>query len=137
MGRDLMTLDTFHQSILQSDNVLRPYGIELYNMLMTGDDKTFDDTLNSFVGIAAIQVALVDTLRVLGIEPDGIVGHSVGELGCAYADGCLSGAETVLAAYWRGRCVKDANLPAGGMAAVGEGHSFLHGSVGFCNIQLS
>ena len=62
---------------------------------------------------------MVDVLRVLGIKPDGIVGHSVGELGCAYADGGLTAEETVLAAYWRGRCVLEANLPPGGMAAVG------------------
>jgi len=66
------------------------------------------------------QVALVDVLRTLGIAPDGIVGHSVGELGCAYADGCLTAEETVLSAYWRGRCVSEGNLPAGGMAAIGE-----------------
>ena len=59
-------------------------------------------------------------LRTLGLEPDGIVGHSVGELGCAYADGSLTTKDTVLAAYWRGQCVAEANLPAGGMAAVGE-----------------
>ena len=68
----------------------------------------------------ARQVALVCVLDVLGIKPDGIVGHSVGELGCAYADGSLTAEETVLAAYWRGRCVQEANLPLGGMAAVGQ-----------------
>ena len=66
------------------------------------------------------QVALVDMLKCMDIEPDGIVGHSVGELGCAYADGSLTAEEAVLAAYWRGHCVKNANLPAGGMAATGK-----------------
>ena len=78
------------------------------------------------------QVALVDTLKALNIQPDGIVGHSVGELGCAYADGCLSARETVLTAYWRGRCVQEADLPPGGMAAVGRsdlGQSLLSYSV--------
>ena len=65
-------------------------------------------------------MALVDVLRTLGIEPDGIVGHSVGEICSAYADGSLTSEETVLSAYWRGRCVSEANLPLGGMAAVGE-----------------
>ena len=64
-------------------------------------------------------MALVDTLRVLGLEPDGIVGHSVGELGCAYADGSFTAEQTVLAAYWRGKCIQEAKLPPGGMAAVG------------------
>jgi fatty acid synthase len=65
-------------------------------------------------------VALVDLLTVLGVKPDGILGHSVGELACGYADGCLTAEQTVLAAYWRGRCVQDAKLPPGGMAAVGK-----------------
>jgi malonyl CoA-acyl carrier protein transacylase len=32
----------------------------------------------------------------MGVNPDGIVGHSVGELGCGYADGSLTAEETVL-----------------------------------------
>ena len=65
-------------------------------------------------------MALVDLLSALGVKPDGIVGHSVGELACGYADGCLTAEQTVLAAYWRGRCVQEAKLPAGGMAAIGQ-----------------
>ncbi|XP_067928936.1 fatty acid synthase-like [Watersipora subatra] len=119
MARDLMQLDTFAQSISMVDEYLRPYNIEL-SKLFTGDDSTvFDNIINSFVSIAAIQVALVDTLSVMGLTPDGVIGHSVGELGCGYADGSLTAQETVLAAYWRGRCVLDANLEPGAMAAVG------------------
>lgn len=55
----------------------------------------------------------------MGLQPDGIVGHSVGELACGYADNSLSQEEAILAAYWRGRCIKEAKLPPGGMAAVG------------------
>ena len=57
MGRDLMQLDVFRQSIMESDAVLRPYGLKLYDLLMTGDEDAFD-ILNTFVGIAAIQVGL-------------------------------------------------------------------------------
>lgn len=58
---------------------------------------------------------------MLGVqEVAGMVGHSVGELGCAYADGSLTAEQTVLSAYWRGRAVQEASLPAGAMAAVGE-----------------
>lgn len=39
--------------------------------------------------------------------------------GCAYADGTLSGEQAVLAAYWRGRSIVDAQLAPGAMAAVG------------------
>lgn len=119
MGRDLMKIDVFEKSIMQSTELLKPYGIDLYHEIMNGTDETIQDTAFSFVAIASIQVALTNVLKHLGLEPDGIVGHSVGELGCAYADGCFTAEQTVLAAYWRGRCIKEAKLPEGGMAAVG------------------
>lgn len=59
-------------------------------------------------------------LKAAGLQPDGIVGHSVGEVACGYADESLSHEEAILAAYWRGKCVKDGKLPPGGMAAVGR-----------------
>ena len=65
------------------------------------------------------QVALVDMLTSIDIKSDGIIGHSVGELGCGYADGSLTAKEAVLAAYWRGRCIENTNLRPGAMAAVG------------------
>ncbi|PIK47822.1 putative fatty acid synthase [Apostichopus japonicus] len=77
------------------------------------------NTTKSFVSIASTQIALVNCLRDLGVTPDGLIGHSVGELGCAYADGGLTEEQTLLAAYWRGRCVMEAKLPPGAMAAIG------------------
>lgn len=55
----------------------------------------------------------------MGIAPDGIIGHSVGELGCAYADGCFTAEQMMLAAYSRGKASLDAELIPGMMAAVG------------------
>ena len=66
------------------------------------------------------QLALTRVLLWLGLKPDGLLGHSVGELGCAYADGTLSVEQTVAAAYWRGQSIKDAKLSQGAMAAVGK-----------------
>ncbi|XP_056152912.1 fatty acid synthase [Lampris incognitus] len=119
MGRSLMQLPEFRESILRSDTALKDTGLCISRMLMEADETTFEDTVHAFVGLAAIQIAQIDLLTKLGLQPDGIVGHSVGELACGYADGSLSHSEAVLAAYWRGRCIKEANLPPGGMAAVG------------------
>lgn len=69
-------------------------------------------------------MALTNILNTLEIVPDGIVGHSVGEVGCAYADGCFTDEQAILAAYWRGRLVKNANFPPGAMAAVGVYFAF-------------
>ena len=81
--------------------------------------STFHPSTHTF------KVALVDLLRDLNIEADGMIGHSVGELGCAYADGGLSAEETILAAFWRGTCVVKGNLPPGKMAAVGRCSAFV------------
>jgi len=34
--------------------------------------------------------------------PDKIIGHSIGELGCAYADGCFTAEQMILFAYSKG-----------------------------------
>lgn len=119
MGHSLMQLQIFRESIQRSDAALKDIGLCVSNLLMGADDTTFDDTINAFVGLAAIQIAQIDMLREMGLHPDGIVGHSVGELACGYADGSLSHSEAILAAFWRGYCIKEANLPVGAMAAVG------------------
>lgn len=121
MGQKLLCIETFQRSLQRCAEALKPEGIDLFDLILHGTNETFKNVLNSFVSIAAIQVAFVDLLTLLDIHPDGIIGHSVGELGCAYADGTFTPEQTVLAAYWRGKCVLESNLPFGGMAAVGLG----------------
>ncbi|KAH7957128.1 hypothetical protein HPB52_015592 [Rhipicephalus sanguineus] len=104
-------------SLQRSHEILKEVGMDLIDALISKND---DGGVGPLYGcIAAVQVALVDVLRAMGIRPDGMVGHSLGEVGCAYADGCLTAQQTVLCAYWRGRCVDTGNLPPGAMAAVG------------------
>lgn len=66
-----------------------------------------------------VQIGLVDVLKELGLVPDGVIGHSVGELGCAYADGCLTAEQMILSAYARGKASIETPLIPGMMAAVG------------------
>jgi fatty acid synthase len=75
---------------------------------------------NKFIATTSMQIALVEVLKKLDITPDGIIGHSFGEIGCAYADGCLTAEEAVLTSYWRGTITEnDDKIPKGIMAAVG------------------
>ncbi|XP_012150604.1 fatty acid synthase 1 [Megachile rotundata] len=119
MGRELLGIETFQRSLQRCADALKPEGIDLMYLIQHGTAETFSNVVHSFVSIAAIQVALVDVLSHLGVQPDGIIGHSVGELGCAYADGTFTPEQTVLAAYWRGRKILDSKLEPGAMAAVG------------------
>ncbi|KAK7792286.1 hypothetical protein R5R35_011033 [Gryllus longicercus] len=119
MGAALMRLPLFAAAVQRCHAVLAPRGVDIVTVLTSNDPAVLHNILHCFVGIATVQVGLVDVLRAVGIEPDVIIGHSVGELGCAYADGCLSAEQTVLAAYARGRASLEAQLVPGAMAAVG------------------
>lgn len=84
MANDLMNFEVFSQSIHRCAEVLRSEDVDLLELLTNSTEKTFDNILNSFVAITAMQVALTDLLTSMGIKPDGVIGHSAGELGCAY-----------------------------------------------------
>lgn len=122
MGTVLMQIPIFSNSIKKLDAVLKPKGVDLMEILTTKDPKIFDNILNCFIGNAAIQIGLVDILRQVNISPDYIIGHSVGELGCAYADGCLTAEEMILCAYSRGMASNETEVIFGSMAAVGLGY---------------
>ncbi|XP_014286164.1 fatty acid synthase [Halyomorpha halys] len=123
MGTKLMEIPIFANAIHKCHEILKPLGINLIDVITTTDKSIYDNILNSFVGIAAVQIGLVDILNAIGLVPDGILGHSVGELGCAYADGCFTAEQMILAAYARGKASLDADLIPGMMAAVGMGYS--------------
>ncbi|KAK8766018.1 hypothetical protein V5799_007199 [Amblyomma americanum] len=118
MARQMMQFDVFARSLRKSHDCLSQYGVNLIDSVT--NDKTENHSMASVqASIAAVQVALVDTLGAVGIQPDGLVGHSVGEIGCAYADGCLTAEQAVVCAYWRGHCIDMGKLPKGAMAATG------------------
>lgn len=142
MAKDLLELPVFSKAIQKCHDILKPRGVDLLKIITdTTDPNMFENILHSFVGIAAVQVipfgfffhrqfrkytfsltqiGLTDVLKAVGLVPDGIIGHSVGELGCAYADGCMTAEEMILAAYSRGRASLEASLIRGMMAAVGQ-----------------
>ncbi|KAI1474013.1 polyketide synthase [Daldinia eschscholtzii] len=68
----------------------------------------------------AVQIGLVQLLRLWGIKPSVTCGHSSGEIGAAYAAGFLTATEAIVLAYYRGKVVGNINTN-GAMAAVGLG----------------
>lgn len=81
MASTLLRLPTFAASIARCSAALRPHGLDLVEVITRAPDAAFENVVNSFVSIAAVQVALVDVLSAVDIHPDGIIGHSVGEIG--------------------------------------------------------
>lgn len=81
MAKDLLQLETFRKTFERCAEALKTVGVNLYNLVTSDDPEVFRDISNTFVSISAVQIALTDVLRSLGVEPDGFIGHSLGELG--------------------------------------------------------
>ena len=87
------------------------------------DDSVTYGVESAQVGIFAIQVALIDTLKALGAEPEAVIGHSMGEVAAAYANGGLGLEDAVRVICVRSRLMGDAEQQvsdedAGAMALV-------------------
>ena len=64
MGKSLMEIDVFRNSIMKADAILKPHGLDLFNMIMAGEEIA-NDVTKSFVGITSIQV------KYLRVSTDG------------------------------------------------------------------
>jgi fatty acid synthase len=123
MVSDLMRIPVFAASIEKCHDLLAAKGIDLKHILASPQHQL--NVLHSYVAIAAMQIALTDVLFSIGVRPDHIVGHSVGELACGYADGCNDANEVLFAAYCRGVATMETKTVRGAMAAVGMGYDQL------------
>lgn len=65
-----------------------------------------------------VQVGLVAELAALGIDPDAIVGHSVGEVSAAYVSGALTLRDALLVSCHRAR-LQSRTDDTGGMLVIG------------------
>jgi fatty acid synthase len=73
-----------------------------------------------------LQLALIDLVRSTGIEPDALIGISMGELTCAYIDGTVTAEQVMQVAYHTARWAQEASLPSASMAVVCKRMTFLY-----------
>jgi amino acid adenylation domain-containing protein len=124
MAREIYeTEPIFRQTIDQCAEILKPHlGEDLRNLLYPSHQvseearKRVTDTVIAQPAIFSVEYSLARLWMSWGIQPKGMIGHSIGE----FAAGCIAGVfslEDALAMVAaRGRMMQ--NLPAGGMLSV-------------------
>ncbi|XP_070170837.1 fatty acid synthase-like [Polyergus mexicanus] len=113
-----MKFPAFIKTVQKCDTILRPYGISVTDILTNEDKDIVDNVVSLFVGLIGLQIGIVDLLASIGIIPDIIMGYSIGELICGYADGCLTVEETIMLAYYVGLAFLKSKIIEGLMAEI-------------------
>ncbi|KAK6538230.1 hypothetical protein TWF694_011109 [Orbilia ellipsospora] len=105
MGVELMAYPVFAQSITESNEYLTKLGcswdLEEEINREAADSRIHDPALSQPIS-CALQVALVDLLEHIKIEPAIVLGHSSGEVAAAYCKGAISHESAIKIAYFRG-----------------------------------
>ncbi|EDM78860.1 modular polyketide synthase [Plesiocystis pacifica SIR-1] len=94
-------------------------------LLADGLRSRLDRTEVIQVVLVAIQMALGQLWKTWGIEPDAIVGHSIGEIAAAYHAGILSMQDAIHVAIARGQLISELAAGRGAMLAVALPESVL------------
>jgi tyrocidine synthetase III len=121
MGRELLEQeDVFREVVERCDQAMRPYGdwSLLAELACTDADQSRLNEIDILQpALFAMQVALAALWRSWGIEPQAVVGHSMGEVAAAYVAGALSLEDAVRVICHRSRLIKP-TIGQGAMAAV-------------------
>ncbi|WP_432103584.1 ACP S-malonyltransferase [Streptomyces sp. bgisy091] len=122
MGRELLTADpVFRRSVQTLGEAFADLGMpgvrqEIYRE-DRGPAQRFDRLAHTHPAILMTELALVETLRSRGVEPDYVLGASLGEFAAATAAGALSVEDLARTIVQQVRLVEE-NCPPGGMTAV-------------------
>ncbi len=119
MGRELygqlqVFAEAFDAVVDELDRHLR---LPLREVVWGAEADLLDTTEFAQPALFAVEAALFAVLRHWGVQPDFVMGHSVGEFTAAYAAGVLTLADAAMLVVARGRLMQA--LPSGGaMVAV-------------------
>jgi len=121
MGRELMeTQSAFRNALRACDAVFKPISGWSLIEALSQDEETSNITQTDITQPTnfALQYALTAYWQSLGVEPDLIVGHSLGEVAAAHSAGALNLEDALKVIYHRGR-LQQRTDGQGGMLAVG------------------
>ncbi|CAG8126489.1 unnamed protein product [Penicillium olsonii] len=105
MGRELLRVNIFRESMARSQDILSSLGCSfdiVEEIKLDAKESRINRPDRSQPITCALQIALVDLLSSWSVYPNAVVGHSSGEIAGAYAAGYLSHADALRVAWFRG-----------------------------------
>ncbi|KAJ6104774.1 hypothetical protein N7523_011094 [Penicillium sp. IBT 18751x] len=130
-ARCIARLDLSLQALPEDD---RPSWSLKDEILKVIDSSRIGEALFSQTLCTAVQIMLVDLLRVAGIFFTAVVGHSSGEIAAAYAAGYFSAEDAIRIAYYRGWSLQNAPDCAGVKGAMMAVGTSLEDAKELCNM---
>ncbi|WP_255305791.1 type I polyketide synthase [Streptomyces sp. Wb2n-11] len=120
MGAELLrTEPVFRRAVQRVAQALDPLlGWSVVDAMAVGDAERLKSTQVAQPLLFAYQLGVVEVLRARGVRPEGVVGHSVGEIAAACVAGALDLAAAAQVVAARSR-EQEATAGRGRMAAVG------------------
>jgi [acyl-carrier-protein] S-malonyltransferase len=117
MGHDLYERETrARERFHEANEVL---GFDLANLCFNGPAEELQLTANTQPAVLVHSVIACELLRVRGLTPMAVAGHSLGEYSALVASGCIPFADAVRLVHLRGRFMQEAvPLGVGAMAAI-------------------
>ena len=110
LPEDLLREPVFHAAIERCDQALR--GLVGWSvsaeLAADADHARFEDAAVGQPALCAVQIALSALWRSWGVEPQAVVGHSVGEIAAAHVAGALNLREAMTVALRRGQVINAA-----------------------------
>ena len=121
MGRELLEQEPiFREMMERCDALLRKHASWSLTAELAAEESStrLHQTEIAQPALFALQVSLVALWRSWGIQPDAVVGHSVGEVAAAHVAGALRIEDAMRVVFHRGRLMQQAT-GGGQMAEVG------------------
>jgi acyl transferase domain-containing protein len=102
-GRELYDTEPVFRRAVDAVDAAWPgqAGFSLRDACFTASQEDLDEVRLAQPVIFMIEVALTELLRAWGVSPDGVIGHSAGEVAAAYAAGACSLEEATRLTYHR------------------------------------
>ncbi|KAF7157280.1 hypothetical protein CNMCM5623_001403 [Aspergillus felis] len=129
LARELYTMSSqFGADIDHFDGIARQQGFPSFLPIIdgTGIDLNLLSPIQTQIGLVCIQVALARLWNSLGIKPDAVVGHSLGEYAALQVSGVLSISDTIYLVGYRARLLESrCEMHSHAMLAVADSTSLL------------